>query len=65
MKLDTAYCCYNCREIQNRAPIGKCENCGSENIHPLGWIGCRRKDRLSWLKRIGALRMRKGDHAHL
>lgn len=61
MKLDTAYCCYACREIQERAPMGTCSTCGSDNIHPLGWVGRSKKDRLNWLKRIGALRTRKGE----
>ena len=57
MKLDTAYVCYACRKIQDRAPLGTCSNCGSENfLHPLGWLGRRREDRVQWLRRIGALR---------
>lgn len=62
MKLDTAYVCYGCREIQDRAPLGKCSNCGSENVHPLGWLGRRRSERVKWLKRIGA--QRKRDEVH-
>jgi len=35
MKIDLAYVCFNCREIQHCAPHGKCETCGSEDVHPL------------------------------
>lgn len=51
MKLDTAYACYSCREIQDRAPTGACFNCGSENIQPLGWLGRKRAERV-WNFRI-------------
>mgnify|MGYP001596939688 CR=1 FL=1 len=64
MKLDTAYACYSCRNIQDRAPSGRCENCGSENVQPLGWLGRRRKDRVRWLKRIGALRRKNEAHTN-
>ena len=62
MKLDTAYLCYACREIQDRAPGGVCSLCGSDNVHPLGWIGRRRAVRVAWLARIGVIRKRRGNH---
>ena len=35
MKLRTAYLCIACEEIQDRAPRGRCESCGSETVYPL------------------------------
>ncbi len=35
MKLRTAYLCVNCQEIQDCAPRGCCETCGSETVFPL------------------------------
>lgn len=64
MKLDTAYVCYSCREVSDRAPTGRCPNCNSENVHPLGWLGRRRKDRVRWLKRIGAIGRKDEAHTH-
>ena len=53
--LSTAYLCFNCRTVLDKVPTGKCANCGSENIQPLGWLGRRRRDRVRWLRRIGML----------
>lgn len=51
MKLMTAYVCFACREVFDRAPEGRCPACGSENIQALGWV-LARKERAIWVKRI-------------
>ncbi|HTM08659.1 MAG TPA: hypothetical protein VL754_09745 [Verrucomicrobiae bacterium] len=52
MKIDTAYLCTECQEIQTCAPKGACFVCGSEEIFPLSWLLRKRSERAQWLKRV-------------
>jgi hypothetical protein len=52
MKIDTAYLCTECHEIQTRAPKGTCFVCGSEEIFPLSWLLRKRSERAQWLQRV-------------
>ncbi|HEY1374263.1 MAG TPA: hypothetical protein VGH50_17460 [Candidatus Binatia bacterium] len=52
MKIDTAYLCTTCQEIQARAPKGACFLCGSREVFPLSWLLRKRSERALWVKRV-------------
>jgi len=52
VKIDTAYLCTECQEIQTRAPKGACFVCGSEEIFPLSWLLRKRSERAKWVKMV-------------
>jgi len=63
MKIDTAYLCTECQEIQTCAPKGTCFVCGSEEIFPLSWLLRKRSERAQWLERVtgGKRGVRRSD----
>jgi hypothetical protein len=52
MKIYTAYFCPFCNNIQDGAPHGMCEDCGSQQIQPLGWLVRPQRERKKWINRI-------------
>jgi hypothetical protein len=54
MKVTRAYLCYSCKEVNDGAPAGVCQACGSAHISPLDWLTRPASERRRWLKRIRA-----------
>jgi hypothetical protein len=52
VKIDTAYLCSECQEIQTGAPKGACFSCGSQGIFPLSWLLRKRSERAKWVKMV-------------
>ncbi|HEX9443274.1 MAG TPA: hypothetical protein VGA73_04100 [Candidatus Binatia bacterium] len=52
MKLATAYICYECEEVQDTAPYGKCGVCSSADVYPLGWLHHPEEERSRWVNRV-------------
>ena len=52
MKLFTAYLCYSCYEVFERAPYGKCQVCDSDSVYPLGWFGKPEEEKAKWFSLI-------------
>jgi hypothetical protein len=52
MKLFKAYVCFSCKEVFDGAPYGKCPECGSENVYPLGWLERSDEERNRWFSLI-------------
>jgi rRNA maturation endonuclease Nob1 len=50
--LAMTYYCYNCQQLQERAPHGTCYSCGSDHIFANGWLMRSRQARMAWLNKI-------------
>lgn len=64
MKIDHAYLCSECQEIQQGAPKGACFVCGSQEIFPLSWLLRKRSERVRWLELVSG-RKRHGAPGYL
>ncbi len=58
MKIISAYICYSCQEILERAPQGRCSVCRSDAVYPLAWLERTEQERSKWLKLINGKRER-------
>lgn len=53
MKLGRAYYCADCDEVNDGAPRGVCQRCGSHQVYPVA----------RFLERAGVIRLEEGDYA--
>lgn len=56
MEAKYSYVCFRCEHVQQRAPGGKCEACGSENIQSVQY--------LMHMAQLKIEEMRGGAHGH-
>lgn len=56
MNLKTAYLCQDCYHIQDRAPRGVCQVCGSQNIQSVARLLTSPEEKEAWLTLIGVSR---------
>jgi hypothetical protein len=52
VKLSKAYVCFSCEEVSDGAPYGRCPACDSDDVYPLGWLGCSEEERNRWFTLI-------------